>query len=90
MSNVREFGARGDGIADDTKAIEDALAKGDGTLQFPKGDYLITHTINVNLADSGRVSIDGSGGAAKILMGGAGPAFHITGTHSALSRPQNL
>ena len=45
MSNVRDFGAKGDGISDDTKAIEDALAKGDGTLQFPKGDYLITHTI---------------------------------------------
>ena len=90
MSNVRDFGAVGDGITDDTKAIEDALAEGDGTLQFPKGDYLITHTINVNLANSGRVSIDGSGGTAKILMGGAGPAFHITGTHVTLGRSQNL
>ena len=54
MSNVRDFGARGDGITDDTKAIEDALAKGDGTLQFPKGDYLITHPIKIKLADSGR------------------------------------
>ena len=90
MSNVREFGARGDGISDDTKAIEDALAKGDGTLQFPKGDYLITHPINVELADSGRVSIDGSGGAAKILMRGAGPAFHITGTHVRSADPKTF
>lgn len=90
MSNVRDFGARGDGISDDTKAIEDALAKGDGTLQFPKGDYLITHTINVQLADSGRVSIDGSGGAAKILMDGAGPAFQITGTHRRSADPKTF
>ncbi len=90
MSNVRDFGARGDGITDDTKAIEDTLAKGDGTLQFPKGDYLITHTINVQLADSGRVSIDGSGGAAKILMGSAGPAFQITGTHRRSADPKTF
>ena len=90
MSNVRDFGARGDGISDDTKAIEDALAKGDGTLQFPKGDYLITHSINVQLTDSGRVSIDGSDGAAKILMDGAGPAFQITGTHVRSADPKTF
>ncbi len=90
MSSVRDFGARGDGTTDDTKAIEDALAKGDGTLQFPKGDYLITRTINIELADSGRVSIDGSGGAAKILMDGAGPAFQITGTHERSADPKTF
>lgn len=90
MSNVRDFGARGDGITDDTKAIEDTLVKGDGTLQFPKGDYLITHSINVKLADSGRVSIDGSGGASKILMKGAGPAFQITGTHVRSADPKTF
>ena len=90
MSNVRDFGAKGDGITDDTKAIEDALAKGDGTLQFPKGDYLITHTIDVKLGDSGRISIDGSGGTAKILMDSAGPAFHITGTHRGSADPKTF
>ncbi len=90
MSNVRDFGAKGDGITDDTKAIEDALAKGDGTLQFPKGDYLITHPIKIKLADSGRVSIDGSGGTAKILMNGAGPAFQITGTHERSADPKTF
>ena len=32
MSNLRNFGAVGDGKADDTKAIQHALAAGDGVL----------------------------------------------------------
>ena len=42
--SVKHFGAVGDGLADDTQAIKDALefieAVGGGTLIFPKGDYL--------------------------------------------------
>ena len=48
MSNVRNFGAAGDGRADDTAAILHALQKGDGTLEFPRGDYLISRTIEVD------------------------------------------
>ncbi len=43
--SVREFGARGDGKALDTKAIQKALDKcgkaGGGIVRVPKGDYLI-------------------------------------------------
>ena len=90
MSNVRDFGAKGDGICDDTEAIQETLAKGDGTLQFPKGDYLITHTIQVELSDSGRLSIEGAGGTAKIRMDGAGPVFHIIGTHARSADPKSF
>jgi len=42
--NVREAGAKGDGISMDTKAInkviEDAAAAGGGTIYFPAGNYL--------------------------------------------------
>lgn len=42
--NVRDYGARGDGIAIDTKAIDSAIAKaagnGGGTVFFPAGNYL--------------------------------------------------
>lgn len=44
--NVRDFGAKGDGVTDDTVAIRSALAfiatRNGGTLQFPEGDYIVT------------------------------------------------
>lgn len=87
MSDVRTFGAAGDGKTDDTAAIEHAVADGDGVLLFPPGNYLVTKTIEVSLASDGRLAIDGSGGTAKILMAGAGPAFRIVGTHDKSADP---
>lgn len=45
--NVRSYGAVGDGVTDDTVAIEAAItAAGDGgTVFFPKGEYYITDTL---------------------------------------------
>lgn len=51
--SVMDFGAAGDGITDDSEAIQAAVnvlfasPKG-GTLYFPAGDYLINTTINLN------------------------------------------
>lgn len=87
MSNVRDFGAAGHGRLDDTEAIEHALADGDGQLLFPPGTYLISRTIKVDLARGGRFAIDGSGGTAKIVMAGPGPAFHLIGTHDKTADP---
>ena len=42
MSNVRQFGAAGDGQRDDIEAIEHALRDGDGLLGFPRGVYRIS------------------------------------------------
>src|SRR5215218_1556336 len=43
--NVKELGARGNGLTSDTKivnkAIEDAAAAGGGTIYFPAGNYLL-------------------------------------------------
>ncbi|MCA9143759.1 MAG: hypothetical protein H6823_23790 [Planctomycetaceae bacterium] len=44
-ASVKDFGALGDGITDDTAAIQsaiDAVGKLGGTLQFPPGTYLVT------------------------------------------------
>ncbi len=88
MANVRDFGAKGDGKTDDTTAILHAVQKGDdGILHFPRGDYLITRTIPVSLTQFGRFSISGSGGTAKILMNGPGPAFHLVGSHKGSALP---
>ena len=45
MSNVREFGAVGDGRADDIEAVQHAVSQGDGVLHFPPGTYRITQPI---------------------------------------------
>jgi len=43
--NVQDFGAKGDGISDDTRALQSAIDysrdKGGGTLYFPNGTYLL-------------------------------------------------
>src|SRR5688572_31703497 len=63
--NIRDFGAVGDGKADDTIALKSAMAylasKNGGILRFPDGDYLVTETIAIPSA----VTIHGSNGLAS-------------------------
>jgi len=87
MSDVKSFGAAGDGVADDTDAILHALADGDGVIEFSRGIYRITKPIVVDLTKYSRTSIHGCGGTAKILMDGSGPAFFLQATHSATADP---
>ena len=87
MSNVRDFGAAGDGQRDDTDAIEHALREGDGLVDFPRGTYRITRPIVVRLKESGPISVRGSGGTAKLVMAGAGPALVFEATHSTTADP---
>jgi hypothetical protein len=87
MSNVRQFGAAGDGRRDDIEAIEHALRDGDGLLEFPPGTYRISRPIVVRLKDVGPVAVRGSGGVAKLVMAGAGPALAFEATHSTTADP---
>ena len=79
MSNVRDYGATGDGQTDDTSAIQHALSDGEGLIEFPRGDYRITKPIVVDLAKFSRTAIRGSGGTAKLIMAGKGPALFFAG-----------
>jgi len=90
MSNVRDFGAKGDGQTDDTVALTHAIQRGDGQLVFGRGDYLITRPLQVPLATVGRISFDGSGGVARLTMAGAGPALHLIGSHKASAKPSTF
>jgi hypothetical protein len=90
MSNVRQFGAAGDGQMDDTAAIEHALREGDGILDFPRGAYRITRPIVIRLKESGPIAIRGSGGTAKLVMAGAGPAIVLEATHSKTADPSGF
>ena len=59
--SVKDFGAIGDGVADDTVAIQAALdalqVRGGGTVYLPAGVYKITATLNLPAL----VSIEGAG-----------------------------
>ena len=90
MSNVKGFGAAGDGKTDDTEAIRHAIADADGRLQFPRGNYLISETIEIKLDEVGRIGIDGDDGTATIIMAGEGPAFRIIGTHEGTGDPHTV
>lgn len=50
LVSVRDFGARGDGTADDTpaiqRAIESVYARGGGVIVFPRGTYRVT-SVNI-------------------------------------------
>ncbi len=87
--SVKDFGAVGDGKADDTAAIEAAVKAGVGTVYFPKGNFRLTRSIVVQLDSCGRTSLVGSG-TACIIMEGAGPAFHFLGTHEGTGDPDSV
>ena len=44
--NVKQFGAKGDGVTDDTTAVKNAVASG-YNLFLPNGTYLVNDTINL-------------------------------------------
>lgn len=75
--NVKAYGAKGDGVTDDTQAIRDALqALAQSTTQrvlyFPAGVYLISKTLLVERSDcvlrgEGRASVIKAASGAQIL-----------------------
>jgi len=83
---VRDFGAIGDGEADDTKAFQRAVDSGRGDVYVPRGTYRFTKTIVVDLDRIGPVSIVGSG-TARLVMAGPGPALKLVGTHKGTADP---
>lgn len=64
--SVKEFGAVGDGVADDTTVIQNALnainTNGGGVLYFPKGIYRITSALviydNTTIIGEGKIKVD--------------------------------
>ena len=77
--SVKDFGAVGDGVANDTAAIQAAVTANPGKLiLIPSGTYKITNTILVTISgsDAACVRIVGSGSTQTIINNQfAGPAF---------------
>lgn len=87
-TSVRDFGAVGDGVGDDTAAVQAAVDRG-GAILFPPGRYRLTQTVNVDLAQTGWASLLGRG-AARIIMDGPGPAFRFVGSHTGTADPASV
>ncbi len=104
-TNVREYGARGDGATDDWEAIQSAAKV--GVLHFPTGTYIITKPVVIDLAKLAKrpllppplpagkdsadaaVAIRGEVGA-RIVMAGEGPAFKFVGSHAGTADPKTV
>lgn len=87
-AEVREFGAKGDGQADDTAAVQRAVDAG-GEVFFKRGTYKITKPVVVTLDQTGFVAIRGDG-TARLVMAGAGPAIRFVGTHGGTAAPESV
>ncbi len=87
-ADVRAWGAVGDGVADDTAAIQKAVAAG-GVVRFPTGRWRLTVPVVIELAKSGYTSLVGDG-TAQVIMAGKGPAFRFVGTHGGSAAPSTL
>ena len=78
--NVRDFGASGNGITDDTAAIQAALTYCANTysygtkLFFPSGSYNISATVNV----TSKLSIEGTTGTKIYTSLISGDIFYVT------------
>jgi hypothetical protein len=90
VTNVLDFGAAGDGVMDDTEAIQHALDDGEGLIEFPRGTYRISKTLIVDLQKRSRTAISGLGGVAKIVMHGPGPAIFLSATHAKTADPDGF
>lgn len=73
LANVKEFGALGNGVADDTAAITAADATGRG-LYFPPGTYLYN---GPGLSRNGKIQVIGSGHQHTVIVLPTGGSFLV-------------
>lgn len=69
--SVKDFGAVGNGVTDDTAAIQAAVnavrANGGGTVEFQPGQYLVSTTIDLHQGSALNIQIKGSGRGATTI-----------------------
>lgn len=73
--NVLEYGAIGNGVADDTAAIQsaiNALPVAGGLIYFPAGTYIISASLSVTVS---KTIFDGTGSVLKAAAGLSGSPF---------------
>ena len=71
--NVKDFGAKGDGVTDDTSALQAAINSGANHVYIPEGTYLVRRSTSVDghtnyglVIDRDDLTISGANAATKI------------------------
>lgn len=90
MSRAKDFGAVGDGQADDWEALQHAIDDGDGALELTKGSYRITRSLVLDTTKHGYLSIVGKHGTGRLMMDGPGPAVRVLGSHLGTATPGSV
>lgn len=84
--SVKDFGAVGDGVANDTAAIQQAITAAGvgGRIFFPSGDYLVTDVVKLNVSS---MSLVGAGRqmVAIITTSASKDVFNVTGSDIVIS-----
>lgn len=95
--NVLDYGAVGNGVADDTAAIQAAFNAIDSgvelkTVYFPAGTYIVNSTIDANPNTTNGVvpQILGEGSQATIIQAGASLGANPIFSHQGASPSKNL
>lgn len=79
FTNVKGFGAVGDGVTDDTAAIQAAIdVTTTGQVYFPAGTYLISDTLDIT--KNGIALVGAGSGGTEIHMTADAPAIEMAGT----------
>jgi len=86
---LSRLGIVGDGMADESDALQKAVDSGLGSLAFPKGVFKLSKTVVIDLDKVGFTSITGDG-TARFVMAGPGPAFRFVGTHKGSAAPKDF
>lgn len=82
-------GLVGDGVRDETAALQRWIDAGQGGLTLPPGTYRLTRPLVVDLSRNGPVSVTGDG-TARLIMDGPGPVLRFQGTHRGTAAPATV
>lgn len=93
--SVKDFGALGDGVTDDTNAVQSALnyaETGGKVLRFPAGVYIISSALTVTNDSDGGITLEGestsdylwASGSVLKYTGAAGTMLTFDGTASPI------
>jgi len=82
INSVKNYGAIGDNIADDTSAIQAALNAG-GAIYFPDGIYRVTSTLNISVNSTTLVGGQSWSQSTMIYKTNAGDMFNVTANYFA-------